>query len=55
MRYLGEVLRDGIRVTRANEARRDDFAEAVRDEHHAIVAAIELATPKRRGPPPAAT
>ncbi|MEV6293904.1 FadR/GntR family transcriptional regulator [Streptomyces sp. NPDC051896] len=41
VRYLGEVLRSGIRVTRANEARRDDFFEAVRQEHHAILAAIE--------------
>lgn len=41
VRYLGEVLRSGIRVTRANEARRADFIEAVRQEHHAILAAIE--------------
>ncbi|MEU0372955.1 FadR/GntR family transcriptional regulator [Streptomyces sp. NPDC006283] len=41
VRYLGEVLRSGIRVTRANEARRDDFFEAVRQEHHTILAAIE--------------
>jgi GntR family transcriptional repressor for pyruvate dehydrogenase complex len=41
VRYLGEVLRSGIRVTRANEARRNDFIEAVRNEHHAILAAIE--------------
>lgn len=41
VRYLGEVLRSGIRITRANEARRDDFFEAVRVEHHAILAAIE--------------
>jgi GntR family transcriptional repressor for pyruvate dehydrogenase complex len=41
VRYLGEVLRSGIRVTRANEARRGDFIEAVRREHHAIVDAIE--------------
>ncbi|WP_407547849.1 FadR/GntR family transcriptional regulator [Streptomyces sp. Pv4-95] len=41
VRYLGEVLRSGIRVTRANEARRNDFIEAVRVEHHAILAAIE--------------
>ncbi|MEV6737187.1 FadR/GntR family transcriptional regulator [Streptomyces sp. NPDC051104] len=41
VRYLGEVLRSGIRVTRANEARRGDFIEAVRQEHHAIFAAIE--------------
>lgn len=41
VRYLGEVLRGGIRVTRANEARRGDFIEEVRQEHHAILAAIE--------------
>jgi GntR family transcriptional repressor for pyruvate dehydrogenase complex len=40
VRYLGEVLKAGIRVTRANEARRDDFIQQVRDEHAAIVAAI---------------
>ncbi|MFC8231566.1 FCD domain-containing protein [Streptomyces sp. NPDC057284] len=41
VRYLGEVLRSGIRVTRANEARRGDFIEAVRQEHHAILTAVE--------------
>ncbi|MFI1466716.1 FadR/GntR family transcriptional regulator [Streptomyces wuyuanensis] len=41
VRYLGEVLRGGIRVTRANEARRGDFIEEVRQEHHAILSAIE--------------
>ena len=41
VRYLGEVLRSGIRVTRANEARRGDFIEEVRQEHHAILEAIE--------------
>ncbi|MFE6158397.1 FadR/GntR family transcriptional regulator [Streptomyces sp. NPDC056486] len=41
VRYLGEVMRSGIRVTRANEARRNDFIEAVRVEHHAILTAIE--------------
>ncbi|MFM9370080.1 FadR/GntR family transcriptional regulator [Streptomyces sp. Da 82-17] len=45
VRYLGEVLRSGIRVTRANEARRDDFFEAVRVEHHAILTAIESGDP----------
>lgn len=44
--YLGEVLRSGIRVTRANEARRGDFLEAVRREHHAILAAIEAGDAK---------
>ena len=41
VRYLGEVLRTGMRVTRANEARRDDFMEQVRSEHGAIVDAID--------------
>ncbi|WP_328430254.1 FadR/GntR family transcriptional regulator [Streptomyces sp. NBC_00443] len=40
VRYLGEIMRSGIRVTRANEARRGDFIEEVRNEHHAIFAAI---------------
>lgn len=46
VRYLGDVSRGGIRVTRANEARRNDFIEAVRDEHHAILAAIEAGDPE---------
>lgn len=46
VRYLGDVSRSGIRVTRANEARRNDFIEAVRDEHHAILAAIEAGDPE---------
>lgn len=39
--YLAQFLREGTRVTRANEARREDFANAVRLEHHAIAQAIE--------------
>ncbi|MEV6105108.1 FadR/GntR family transcriptional regulator [Streptomyces sp. NPDC051940] len=46
VRYLGEVSHAGIRITRANEARRGDFFEAVREEHHAILAAIEQRDPK---------
>lgn len=46
LRYLGEVSRSGIRVTRANEARRNDFYDAVREEHHAILAAIEQGNAK---------
>ncbi|MFC9158116.1 FadR/GntR family transcriptional regulator [Streptomyces bauhiniae] len=46
VRYLGEVARGGIRVTRANEARRTDFIEAVRQEHHAILTAIESHDPE---------
>jgi GntR family transcriptional repressor for pyruvate dehydrogenase complex len=43
--YLGEVMRSGIRITRANEARRADFIQQVRREHHAIVDAIEAGDP----------
>lgn len=46
VRYLGEVMRTGIRVTRANEARRDDFIQQVRDEHAAIVSAIASRDPE---------
>ncbi len=39
--YLRQFLRGVTRVTRANEARRADFAGQVRDEHEAITRAIE--------------
>ncbi|WP_088282025.1 FadR/GntR family transcriptional regulator [Ideonella sp. A 288] len=39
--YLAQFLRGATRVTRANEARRADFAQQVREEHAAIVQAIE--------------
>lgn len=39
--YLRQFLRSATRVTRANEARRADFASQVHDEHAAIVQAIE--------------
>jgi GntR family transcriptional repressor for pyruvate dehydrogenase complex len=39
--YLQQFLRGATRVTRANEARRADFMGQVRDEHEAIVRAIE--------------
>jgi GntR family transcriptional repressor for pyruvate dehydrogenase complex len=38
--YLNHFLLDATRVTRANEATREDFAQQVRDEHAAIIAAI---------------
>lgn len=38
--YLAQFLRGATRVTRANEARRTDFAAQVKAEHAAIVAAI---------------
>ncbi|MBG6074403.1 FadR/GntR family transcriptional regulator [Polaromonas sp. CG_9.11] len=48
--YLRQFLRGVTRVTRANEARRADFARQVRDEHEAIAGAIEAgdATRARR-------
>lgn len=39
--YLNHFLIDATRVTRANEATRADFAQQVRDEHAAVVNAIE--------------
>lgn len=41
LQYLSQFLRGATRVTRANEARRTDFARQVSDEHDAIVRAIE--------------
>jgi len=43
--YLRQFLRGVTRVTRANEARRADFARQVRDEHEAITRAIEKGDP----------
>ncbi len=39
--YLSQFLVGATRVTRANEARRDDFTRQVGDEHLAILQAIE--------------
>jgi GntR family transcriptional repressor for pyruvate dehydrogenase complex len=44
---LTRALRDAIHVTRGNEARRTDLSSQVRDEHHAICAAIEARDPER--------
>lgn len=38
--YLEQYLREAMRVTRGNEAQRQDFAEAVRHEHRALADAI---------------
>lgn len=38
--FLEQYLREGMRITRGNEARRADFMEAVRREHRGIVEAI---------------
>lgn len=39
--YLSQFMRGAIGVTRANEARRSDFAAQVREEHAAVVLAVE--------------
>jgi DNA-binding FadR family transcriptional regulator len=39
--YLAQFLRSATRVTRANEARRADFSDAVTQEHDRILKAIE--------------
>ena len=41
LEYLRQFLHGATRVTRANEARREDFARQVRDEHEMIARAIE--------------
>jgi GntR family transcriptional repressor for pyruvate dehydrogenase complex len=43
--FLEQYLREGMRITRGNEARRLDFMEAVRLEHKAIVDAIAAHDP----------
>jgi GntR family transcriptional repressor for pyruvate dehydrogenase complex len=43
--FLEQYLREGMRVTRGNEARRLDFMEAVRQEHRRIVEAIAAGKP----------
>lgn len=43
--FLEQYLREAMRVTRGNEARRADFANAVRAEHAAIVDAIAAHDP----------
>jgi GntR family transcriptional repressor for pyruvate dehydrogenase complex len=43
--FLEQYLREGMRITRGNEARRLDFMEAVRREHRAVVDAIAARDP----------
>jgi len=43
--FLEQYLREGMRITRGNEARRSDFMDAVRREHHSIVEAIAAHDP----------
>jgi GntR family transcriptional repressor for pyruvate dehydrogenase complex len=46
LNYLSQYLREGTRITRANEARRVDFAQQVLIEHSALVEAIERSDPR---------
>ena len=43
--FLEQYLRESMRITRGNEARRHDFMEAVRGEHRAIFDAIAARDP----------
>jgi GntR family transcriptional repressor for pyruvate dehydrogenase complex len=43
--FLAQYLREGMRITRGNEARRIDFMRAVQLEHRAIVEAIAARDP----------
>ena len=45
--YLSQFLHGATQVTRANEARRGDFAAAVRSEHLAILQAVQAGDPER--------
>lgn len=47
LQYLRQFLHGATRVTRANEARRADFAREVAQEHARIVAAIDAGDVKR--------
>jgi len=38
--FLEQYLREGMRITRGNEARRQDFMQEVQNEHRVMVAAI---------------
>jgi GntR family transcriptional regulator, transcriptional repressor for pyruvate dehydrogenase complex len=46
LRYIGSLMRNGIRVTRANEARRADFTAQVRREHQILLEAVEAGDPE---------
>ena len=43
--FLEQYLREGMRITRGNEARRHDFMQAVQHEHRALVDAIAARDP----------
>ena len=44
--FLEQYLREGMRITRGNEARRKDFMEQVRLEHRAMLEAIAARDPQ---------
>lgn len=44
--FLEQYLREGMRITRGNEARSADFMQAVRKEHRSIVDAIAAGDPR---------
>jgi GntR family transcriptional regulator, transcriptional repressor for pyruvate dehydrogenase complex len=46
LRYIGSLMRNGIRVTRANEARRADFTAQVRREHQILLEAVKAGDPE---------
>jgi len=43
--FLEQYLREGMRITRGNEARRGDFMQSVQQEHSAMVEAIAARNP----------
>ncbi|MGV3570396.1 MAG: FadR/GntR family transcriptional regulator [Ramlibacter sp.] len=43
--FLEQYLREGMRITRGNEARRHDFMQAVQQEHREMVEAIAARDP----------
>jgi GntR family transcriptional repressor for pyruvate dehydrogenase complex len=43
--FLEQYLREAMRVTKANEARHEEFMQQVRDEHRAIIEAIAQHNP----------
>lgn len=45
--FLEQYLREGMRITRGNEARRRDFMQSVQQEHKAMVEAIAARDPAK--------
>ena len=45
LEFVSQSLETATRITRTNEARREDFSRQVHEEHQAIVAAIRLGDP----------